>query len=83
MPERERVHRAIPKLLNLEQQIVPEAYDEKTRKEEQKAKALIELQALHDDLTGLSNRRMFLQELKQAIERQLQKRTRFAVLMLD
>ena len=83
LPEREQIRQSITKLLSLEQQLVLEAYEEKNRQEEQKAKAIIEYQAMHDELTGLPNRRMFHQVLHEAIERNSLHKTRFAVLMLD
>lgn len=81
--ETEGLREAVTKLLSFEQQIVLEAYENQNRLEEQQAKAIIEYQALHDELTGLPNRRMFHQALSQAIERYREEPTPFAVFVMD
>jgi diguanylate cyclase (GGDEF)-like protein/PAS domain S-box-containing protein len=43
----------------------------------------IRFSALHDNLTGLANRAVFVEELKQAIQRALREGQKFAVLYLD
>ncbi|EST52307.1 signal peptide protein [Brevibacillus panacihumi W25] len=83
LPHYDRFIQAITKLLSFEQQLVLEAYEEKTREVEQKAKEIVEYQAHHDELTGLPNRRMFQNVLREAIARNEKKQTKFAVLMLD
>ena len=83
LPHYDRFIQAITKLLSFEQQLVLEAYEEKTREVEQKAKEFVEYQAHHDELTGLPNRRMFQKVLREAIARNEKNRTKFAVLMLD
>ncbi|HZG82102.1 MAG TPA: diguanylate cyclase, partial [Brevibacillus sp.] len=83
LPHYDRFIQAITKLLSFEQQLVLEAYEEKTREVEQKAKEIVEYQAHHDELTGLPNRRMFQRVLREAIARNEKKQTKFAVLMLD
>ncbi|KQL50205.1 hypothetical protein AN963_09210 [Brevibacillus choshinensis] len=81
--EIEGLREAITKLLSFEQQIVLEAYENQNRLEEQQAKAIIEYQAMHDELTGLPNRRMFQQALTQAIEHYREHATPFAVFVMD
>lgn len=81
--EQEGLRAAVTKLLCFEQQIVLEAYEERSRLEDQKAKALMEYQALHDELTGLPNRRMFQQALSSAIESYQETHESFAVFLLD
>lgn len=81
--ETEGLREAVTKLLSFEQQIVLEAYENQNRLEEQQAKAIIEYQALHDELTGLPNRRMFHQALSQAIERYREEPKPFAVFVMD
>ncbi|MFS0555970.1 putative bifunctional diguanylate cyclase/phosphodiesterase [Brevibacillus sp. 179-C9.3 HS] len=82
-PDSKKLAQAITKLLSFEQQLVLEAYEDQTRLLEQRAKSMIEYQAFHDDLTGLPNRRMLHHALQEAIERNREKVTRFAVLVLD
>ncbi|MED4582462.1 EAL domain-containing protein [Brevibacillus choshinensis] len=81
--EIEGLREAITKLLSFEQQIVLEAYENQNRLEEQQSKAIIEYQAMHDELTGLPNRRMFQQALSQAIEHYREHATPFAVFVMD
>lgn len=83
LPEHEDIIQAITKLLSFEQQLVLEAYDEKNRLVEQEAKAIIEHQAMHDELTGLPNRRMFHKALQDMIARRSDEKARFAIMMLD
>lgn len=79
----ERMRQAITKLISFEQQLGLEAYEQRSQNEERKAKAVIEYQVLHDELTGLPNRRMFSQELQRAIARNAAGDKHIAVLMLD
>jgi diguanylate cyclase (GGDEF)-like protein/PAS domain S-box-containing protein len=51
--------------------------------EEKRAKEQVQHLAYHDELTGLPNRRMFNQVLTQTIEANLDKPSRFAVMVLD
>lgn len=83
LPEHEEIIQAITKLLSFEQQLVLEAYDEKNRMVELEAKAIIEHQAMHDELTGLPNRRMFHKALQETIASRGREKSRFAVMMLD
>ncbi|WHX28363.1 putative bifunctional diguanylate cyclase/phosphodiesterase [Brevibacillus agri] len=82
-PDCSGLAQAVTKLLSLEQQLVLEAYEHQTRMEEQRAKAIIEYQALHDDLTGLPNRRKLHVTLQETIEISREDNSRFAVLVLD
>lgn len=81
--EIEGLRAAITKLLSFEQQIVLEAYENQNRLEEQQAKAIIEYQAMHDELTGLPNRRMFQLALSQSIEDYKEHSTPFAIFVMD
>ncbi|GEB34925.1 hypothetical protein BPA01_45050 [Brevibacillus parabrevis] len=82
-PDCPALAQAVTKLLSFEQQLVLEAYEKQTREEEQRAKVIIEYQALHDDLTGLPNRRMLHQSLQETIDQSAEADSRFAVLVLD
>lgn len=82
-PDCSALAQAVTKLLSLEQQLVLEAYEIQTRMEEQRSKAIIEYYALHDDLTGLPNRRMLHQTLQKTIEQSGEDDSRFAVLVVD
>ncbi len=44
---------------------------------------LLASQALHDELTGLPNRRLLIDRMGQAVERALRNRSRFAVILFD
>ncbi|MGG4395533.1 EAL domain-containing protein [Paenibacillus thiaminolyticus] len=77
MPDKERMLIAclsITKLLNLEQQLVLEAYEKRSNEK-------IQHQAFHDELTGLPNRRMLQKRLQEQIG--LGAQGRFAVMVLD
>lgn len=43
----------------------------------------LEYHALHDNLTGLANRKLFIERLDQAIHNSQQERTSFAILIMD
>ncbi len=51
--------------------------------ERREFEALLEQQALHDPLTGLANRTLFMDRLKQAIQSARREGRRFALVMLD
>ncbi|WP_280523679.1 putative bifunctional diguanylate cyclase/phosphodiesterase [Paenibacillus dendritiformis] len=79
MPDKERmltVCLSITKLLNLEQQLVLEAYEKRSNEK-------IQHQAFHDELTGLPNRRMLQKRLQERIGPGAEAQGRFAVMVLD
>jgi diguanylate cyclase (GGDEF)-like protein/PAS domain S-box-containing protein len=53
------------------------------RRREQRWRRELEHRALHDDLTGLANRRLFRDRLEHAVERARRRHTRFALAFLD